>query len=121
MINPENLDVSTEVNSEEDMAAEPVHTEKKKSKSRKKHVSVPDPPLTILDQLASPQEKLQKVIELMEASLAQSGIPNFKLFWDARKICLDFFKDPTLANIKTIYWPKCHELTKEALRLKTVL
>lgn len=125
MIDPENekIEISEQMISEEPVSTEEVIPAGKKPqrKEKKPRVQAPEPQLAEIDQLATPQEKLQKSIEMMESSLAQSGTPNFKLFWDARKICLEFFKDPTLLNIKTLYWPKCHELTKEALRLKSVL
>jgi hypothetical protein len=120
MINPENVDSPEEKSVECSVIFEKsVHSEKKRTKDKKN--SPQDTQICALNQLASSQEKLMKSIELMESSLAQTGTPNFRLFWEARKVCLEFFKDPSLLNIKTIYWPKYHELTKEALRLKALL
>lgn len=119
MINPENIESPKEECAKCSVIEEKAdHSEKKYTKDKK---NPPDDKISAIDQLSTPQEKLQKSIELMESSLAQSGIPNFKLFWEARKMCLEFFKDPSLINVKAVHWPKYHELTKEALRLKALL
>ena len=121
MINPENIELPKEECAECSVIVEKAAHSEKKHIKEKKNPPIPNAEISAIDQLASPQEKLQKSIELMEASLAQSGTPNFKLFWEARKMCLEFFKVPSLINVKTVYWPKYHELTKEALRLKALL
>src|ERR1700733_6273107 len=121
MVSPENIESPNEECTECSVIFEKAVRSEKKHTKVKKSPSIPDAQISAIDQLASPQEKLQKSIELMELSLAQTGTPNFKLFWEARKICLDFFKDPSLVNVKTMYWSKYHELTKEVLRLKALL
>jgi len=73
-----------------------------------------------LEEASGPEEKLNKTIELMEASLAQSGNPDFKTFWDSRKGCLELFKENIPPAVKALHWSKYRELTKEAKRLKEI-
>ena len=40
-----------------------------------------------------PERKLDIAIQFMQERLAQTGVPHFKEFWDARRICLDLFKE----------------------------
>lgn len=68
--------------------------------------------------LESPDLKLQVIIEKMEAALSQGGTPNFKLFWDLRKICLEIFKENVTPVQRAVSWNKYRELSKEAKKLK---
>lgn len=67
------------------------------------------------------ETKLQCAIDFMESSLAQSGTPHFKSFWEARNICLQLFKENISPVLRTILWAKYNELSKEARRLKEIL
>lgn len=71
-----------------------------------------------LENIAEPDQKLSKTIEIMECALSQPGNPDFKTFWDSRKSSLDLFKENIPAGVKALYWSKYRELTKEAKRLK---
>ncbi|NGX43651.1 MAG: hypothetical protein K940chlam7_01950 [Chlamydiae bacterium] len=73
-----------------------------------------------LEQLATSEEKLQKAIDIMADSLAQSGNPDFKTFWMARNSCLELFKGNIPPSLRAIQWEKYRELTKEARRLKDI-
>ena len=65
--------------------------------------------------------KLQKTIEFMEASLSQKGSPNFKNFWEARRVCLELFKENVNPVLRALLWEKYTELSTEARRLKQIL
>lgn len=68
-----------------------------------------------------PDAKLQFTIEFMETSLAQTGTPHFKSFWEARAVCLELFKDNISPPLRATLWIKYNELSKEARRLKEIL
>lgn len=77
--------------------------------------------LNKLEQLPDSEAKLKESIDFMEASLAQSGSPHFKSFWEARNICIQLFKENISPAIRTQLWTKYSELSKEARRLKEIL
>lgn len=77
--------------------------------------------LADLSQCADADAKLQFTIEFMETSLAQSGTPHFKSFWEARAVCLDLFKENISPQLRANLWVKYNELSKEARRLKEIL
>lgn len=66
--------------------------------------------------------KLQRAIDFMEASLAQKDTPHFKNFWEARRFCMELFKDTSINPVlRSTLWNKQVELSDEARRLKTML
>lgn len=74
-----------------------------------------------LENISSPEEKLKGCIDFMRASLAQTGNPNFKGFWEVRKVCLPLFKENLSPAIRTQLWSDYVELTREGRRLKNLL
>lgn len=88
-------------------------------------MSEANPELTsLLNQLQEdkePDAKVLRLIEYMEHSLAQPGSPHFKLFWEARKMALELFKDIANPQLRTQLWGRYSELSKEARRLKDLL
>lgn len=74
-----------------------------------------------LEKLPDSDAKLQFAIQFMENSLAQSGTPHFKSFWEARSICLQLFKENISPLLRSALWTKYNELSKEARRLKEIL
>ncbi len=77
-----------------------------------------------LKQLASQptaEGRLQLAIEMMKSSISQGGSPNFKNFWEARKLCLPLFKDNIPQALRSDLWTTYIELSKEARRLKNIL
>jgi DNA repair exonuclease SbcCD ATPase subunit len=74
-----------------------------------------------LESLPTPEEKLKECISFMQEALAQPASPNFKGFWDVRKICLPLFKEPLSPQVRTQFWGEYIELTREGRRLKTIL
>lgn len=74
-----------------------------------------------LEALATSEEKLAASIGIMRDALAQEGIPNFKDFWEVRKICLPLFKETLVPATRTTLWAEYTELTREGRRLKSLL
>ena len=68
--------------------------------------------------LSSPEEKLGKVIAFMEEAIAQTGSPNFRNFWESRKLCLPLFKEHINPVVRAHLWERYGELTQQARRLK---
>ena len=65
-------------------------------------------------------QKLQMGIAFMETSLAEGDRPNFKNFWDGRKLCTELFKENLSPPLRSVMWAKFCALTQEARRLKTI-
>lgn len=63
-------------------------------------------------------QKLQETIAQMESALSQGGSPNFKLFWNLRKTCLEMFKGNIAPALRSEFWSRYRELSKEAKKLK---
>jgi len=74
-----------------------------------------------LEEAERVDEKIHITLLFMEKSLAQGGSPNFKNFWAARKLCIDFFKDKNLmpASRKS-FVEQYSEISQEAIRLKEI-
>lgn len=67
------------------------------------------------------EAKLKLAIDFMEMTLAQSGTPHFKNFWEVRAICLQLFKENISPPMRAMLWAKYSSLSKEARRLKELL
>jgi hypothetical protein len=74
-----------------------------------------------LETIADSETKLHRIIECMQASISQTGSPSFRCFWEARKLCLQQFKEPLAPSVRTLYWTKYSEISQEAYRLKEIL
>lgn len=73
-----------------------------------------------LQGITSFEKRLEITIHFMEQALAQAGSPHFKDFWEAKKLCLDFFKANISPSIRVPLWTKYSELSREARRLKEI-
>lgn len=74
-----------------------------------------------LSELQDAEAKLKLAISFMEEALQKTKSPDFKSFWDARKICLELFKESIPPASRAHLWGRYHELSKEAKRLKDIL
>jgi len=74
-----------------------------------------------LENMPTAEEKLKASIAFMRDSLAQEGTPNFKGFWEVRKICLPLFKESLSSAARIQLWAEYIELTREGRRLKNLL
>lgn len=86
-----------------------------------KHKQLFDAFISELDSLPDAEKKLERTIQFMESTLAHGGTPHFKSFWDARNLCLEFFKQNIAPVLRSQLWTKYTELSKEARRLKEIL
>ena len=71
-----------------------------------------------LNALESVEDKLALTLRFMQQSLEKGGGQHFKEFWDARKLCITFFKEPVNATHRVQLWAAYSELCREARRLK---
>lgn len=67
-----------------------------------------------------PERKLDIAIQFMQQRLAQTGVPHFKEFWDARRICLDLFKENINPTSRVHLWASYSELCRQARKLKEI-
>lgn len=67
------------------------------------------------------EEKLKCSIDFMKEALSQEKEPNFKGFWEARKLCLSVFKENLNPVARSKLWGDFVELSSEARRLKSIL
>jgi DNA repair exonuclease SbcCD ATPase subunit len=74
-----------------------------------------------LEKQANVEAKIKYALEFMEGSLAQSGTPHFKSFWEVRNVCLQLFKENIPPALRAQFWIQYSDLSKEARRLKELL
>lgn len=77
--------------------------------------------LAEINQAETLEAKLQLAVDFMERTIAQTGAPHFKSFWELRKLALELFKGEVTPALRAILWGRYTELTKEARRLKEIL
>lgn len=71
-----------------------------------------------LNEIEGIEEKLECTLHFMQDSLERGGGQHFKDFWDARKVCIAFFKETMNATRRVQLWATYSELCREARRLK---
>lgn len=76
--------------------------------------------LKALKDCHEPERKLDMAIQFMQERLAQTGVPHFKEFWDARRLCLDLFKENINPTSRVHLWAKYSELCRQARKLKEI-
>lgn len=74
----------------------------------------------VLRESNEPEKKLDVTIQFMQERLAQTGVPHFKEFWDARRLCLDLFKENINPTVRVHLWARYSELCRQARRLKEI-
>lgn len=67
------------------------------------------------------EEKIHLSIEFMRQALSNPGMPRFKDFWEARRLCLPLFKENIPVKSRSQLWSIYIELSTEAKRLKEIL
>ncbi|NGX26236.1 MAG: hypothetical protein K940chlam6_00151 [Chlamydiae bacterium] len=67
------------------------------------------------------EEKIRLCLDFMRNALSQEKTPAFRDFWQAKRTCLDFFKEKMPPRIRTIFWAEYVELSDEIRRLNEVL
>ena len=84
-------------------------------------IAKPQLPETFLEELkllATPEEKLERIIAFMQAALEGGGGQQFREFWEARRMCLDLFQLPINPTLRVQLWTRYNELCHEAKRVK---
>lgn len=74
-----------------------------------------------IEELKTPEAKIEKALKFMELAIAQEDSADFKGFWDVRMKCLELFKENVPPFLRNQLWNKFSELSKEARRLKDIL
>ncbi len=67
-----------------------------------------------------PEEKLRLAFLFMESALTKGDGPDFKHFWEARKFCLEHFRESIAPGLRSELWNRFSELSKEGRRLKDI-
>lgn len=67
------------------------------------------------------EERLKMSIAFMKQALSQEKTPRFKDFWEAKKLCLELFKEKINPLLKAECWNEYTTLSAEAKRLKDLL
>lgn len=77
--------------------------------------------ITAIDAQKDVDAKLAVGVVFMERALAQPGAPQFRVFWELRKLCQGLFKEHVSTGIRLKLWPRFNELLEEGRRLKAIL
>ncbi len=72
-------------------------------------------------EVSDQEAKVQMILDFMEASIATKGRPNFRHFWEARKLFTENLKDDLAAPSRTKFWERSAQLSSEARQMKTLL
>ena len=81
-------------------------------------LSLPQEFTALLNGVESSEGKLECTLQFMQKSLEKGGGLHFKEFWDARKLCIAFFKESMQPTRRVQLWAMYSELCREARRLK---
>ena len=73
-----------------------------------------------LESINDSEKKLDLAIQFLETALSQPTSPNFKDFWNVRKICLELFHTNINPAVRITLWGKYSTLCQEAKRLKDI-
>ncbi len=76
---------------------------------------------TEIQKIESVEDKLKFVLGKMKEAVADEKSLNFKLFWEARHLSLQLFKENLHPVVRAKFWNDFVELSKEAKCLKAIL
>lgn len=74
-----------------------------------------------LEEASSHEEKLKKCLAFLKESLSKEGTPSFRDFWEAKKLCLELFKEKLPPRTRAILWTEYSEISDEIRSVKKVL
>lgn len=74
-----------------------------------------------LEGVGSFEEKLKLLIDFMKRALSQEGCPDFREFWEAKRLALLLFKEEIDPVVRSKHWKEYIDLSSEAKRLKGIL
>ncbi|MBS0630035.1 MAG: hypothetical protein JSS30_07445 [Verrucomicrobia bacterium] len=75
----------------------------------------------IEDTHSKPQQKLRFALDSMKQILSSETTPVFKDFWEAKRACLELFKEKLPPHIRTLYWNEYVEMTDALRQVKALL
>lgn len=67
------------------------------------------------------EEKIRLCLDFMHKAISQEKIPAFRDFWEAKKLCLELFKEKIPSYTRSIFWKEYLELSREIRKLKEIL
>ncbi len=77
--------------------------------------------LTGIDQKGNVEDKLRCCLDFMRQILQEDANIAFRDFWDAKRLCLELFKEKILPRSRNVFWAEYVELSEEIRRIKEVL
>lgn len=77
--------------------------------------------LTEIEKTSKQEEKVRLALDFMKGALSSDSTPNFRDFWDAKRLCLDLFKEKIPARLRTVFWAEYIELSEEIRKVKEIL
>lgn len=67
------------------------------------------------------EDKIRFCLDSMRKALSQEKIPAFRRFWQAKRACLELFKEKISTHTRSVFWTEYLELSEEIRRVKEVL
>jgi hypothetical protein len=72
-------------------------------------------------EMTTNEEKLKFSIDFMKKTLSQEKEPDFRGFWESKRLCLPLFKENLNSVVRSKHWKEYIELSLEAKKLKVIL
>jgi hypothetical protein len=70
---------------------------------------------------SKPEQKLRATLDSMRQILSSEKTPIFKDFWEAKRLCLELFKEKLAPHVRTLYWNEYVELSDAIRQIKALL
>lgn len=77
--------------------------------------------LGYIESQTTPDAKIAMAIGFMEKSIAQTGQPQFRSFWELRRLCQKLFREDLAPGVRSMLWARFNEVSEEGRRLKEIL
>jgi hypothetical protein len=77
--------------------------------------------LTLLEEKEELQQKIRVCLDEMKSALLHEPTPLFRKFWEAKRTCLELFKEKLPPRVRTPLWGEYVELSDEARGVKKIL
>jgi hypothetical protein len=77
--------------------------------------------LKSLENVSDVETQLEKAIDFMQMCISLPGAPDFKNFWEAKKLCQTLFKKPLPQLLRSSLFQRYRDISKEGETLKTIL
>lgn len=77
--------------------------------------------MTEIAQHTKVEDKLRCALDAMRKIVSSETTPIFKDFWEAKRMCLEFFKEKIPPHVRTLFWNEYVELSDAIRQVKEVL